>query len=133
MCEVGFCSVNVYSVGIVDSRVVLYDADNLSSIFFEEFRGPVSYGAEALNNYGLTSNTFFFYKRSFDERILIKQTPHAVVYTQAGRLGSAVYAALGDEFPCRTTFSIDVSLAVHVLVGIFNPCHSLLVGSEIRT
>jgi len=132
LCEVGLCNVNVDSVGIVDGRVVLNDANYLSSVLFTEFCGPESYCAKTLDNNCLASETLIFYKRFLNKGIIVEQSPYAVVDTETGRLGSAVNAALGDELASCTAFSVDVLLAVHVHVGIFNPGHNLLVGSEIR-
>lgn len=85
-----------------------------------------------MNNNGLVSDSLLFEEGSVNESLVVEQSLHAVVDAEAGRLGSSVNTTLGDEFTSCATFSVDVGLAVHVHVGIFDPGHDLLVGSEIR-
>lgn len=84
-----------------------------------------------MNNNSLSGDTFLSEKGFLNETIVVEQSSHAVVDTEASRLGSAVNTTLGDEFASCATFSVDVRLTVHVYVGVFNPGHNLLVGSEI--
>jgi hypothetical protein len=84
-----------------------------------------------LNNNSLAGDAFLIEKGFLNETIVVEQSSHAVVDTEASRLGSAVNTTLGDEFASCATFSVDVRLTVHVYVGVFNPGHNLLVGSEI--
>jgi len=92
--EVYLCIFNVDSVGIVDGRVVLYDANNLSSVILTEFCCPVSYCAVALDNNCLASETLLVEKRFLNKGIIVEQRLDAVVDTETGRLSSAVNAAL---------------------------------------
>jgi hypothetical protein len=84
-----------------------------------------------LNNNSLSGDAFLSEKGFLNKTIVVEQSSHAVVDTEASRLGSAVNTTLRDEFASCATFSVDVRLAVHVYVGVFNPGHNLLVCSEI--
>lgn len=44
---------DIETIRVVDGRVVLDDGGDLSSIFLNEFRGPVTHSSESLNNKGL--------------------------------------------------------------------------------
>ena len=125
--------VNVHTLGVVDSGVVLNDTNNFSSILLEELGCPVADSAESLHNNSLASDAHITNARLFDEALNVEALLDAVVDTETSGLGTALDTTLGRELSCGTTLSVNVGLTVHVHVGVLDPGHDLFVGAEIRS
>ena len=72
---------------VVDSRVILNDSCDLSSVLFNKFRGPVADSTESLNNEGLTVNTTGK-TDSVCKALGVEKLTDGIVDTETGRFGS---------------------------------------------
>jgi len=128
--HVCFDLLNIETIRVVASGVVLNDSGDNATILLDELGGPVADSAEALDDEGLASNTLGK-AATIDEGLGAEHLTDGVVDTEAGGLGAASNTALGDELSSAAALSVDVLLTLHVNVGILDPGHNLLVGAHI--
>jgi len=123
---------NIKTLGVVDSRVVLNYGSDLASVFLEELTSPVSDSTKALNNEGLSLDANLA-ADLVAEGFVAEKLADAVVDTKTGRLGATVDTSLGDELSSAATLSVDVLFTSYIHVCVLNPGHDLLVGSHVGT
>jgi hypothetical protein len=123
--------VNIQTTWVVNGRVVLDNANNFSTVLLHELGSPVADSAESLDDDSLASKTLTIKVRLLNEGGHAEELLGAVVDTEASGLSAAFNATLGGELTSHTTLSIDVSLTVHVNVGVLDPGHNLFSGAEI--
>jgi hypothetical protein len=114
----------------VDSRVVLDDGCDDTTILFEELGGPVADSAKALNGESAPLNAF----RKTDlvaESLVASQLADSVVDTETSGLATAIDTTLSDKLTSAATFRVDILFTLNVHVGILDPGHDLLVGTHI--
>ena len=123
---------NVKTVRVVDSRVVLNDGRDFATILLDEFGCPVADGTESLDNEGLVLDA----EGKVDavgEGLGIEEFTHGVVDTETSGLGAAGDTSLGDKLTSAAALSVDIGLTTDVHVGVLDPGHSLLVGTHVRS
>lgn len=69
--EIVFCHINIDTIFVVYSRVVLDNTSNLSTILLEELGSPVADSTEALNNDCFSCNTLLFEEGFFNETVQV--------------------------------------------------------------
>jgi len=126
-----FDIIGVKSTFVVDGRVVLTDSDNDTTVFVDELSSPVADSAESLDDESLAVETLCSHLCGFDKRVNAHKFLDAVVDTKSSALSTSADTALVDELTSGASFSVDVSLTVHLDVGILDPSHDLLVGSHV--
>lgn len=123
--------VNIDTIWIINGRVIFNYTNNLGAVLFTELGGPVAHSTKTLDNHGLASQASGCEVRLFDEAFSIQELLKAVVNTETSGFGTAIDTTLGKKLTSTTTFSINISLTMHVNVGIFDPGHDLLVGTHV--
>jgi hypothetical protein len=63
--------------------------------------------------------------------MIVHELSEAVVNTETSRLSTSSNTSLGDVLASAASLSIDVLLSSHLLIGILDPGHNLLVGSHV--
>ena len=121
---------DIKTVGVVDSGVVLNHSGDLSTVLLDELGSPVADSAEALNDEGLTGDASLK-AASLDERVSVEEFTDGVVDTKTGRFGTASNTSLGDELASAAALGVDVGLTLNVHVGVLDPGHGLLVGTHV--
>lgn len=128
--HVGLDLLDIETSGVVNSRVVLNDSGDDTTILLNELGGPVADGTETLNDEGLVLDSKFEVD-TIDKGLGVEELTDGVVDTKTGRFGSSSNTTLGDELTSATSFSVDISLTFDVHVGVLDPGHNLLVGTHI--
>jgi hypothetical protein len=115
----------------VNSRVVLNNCCNLSTVSVEEFASPVTNITETLKVESAVLETLGETQLGVEGLVMVHQLTEGVVDTETSRLSSASNTTLRDVLASAAALSIDVLLASHLLIGILDPSHDLLVGSHV--
>ena len=121
---------NIETVGVVDGGVVLDDSGDLAAVLLDELGSPVAHSAEALHDEGLACDAGGE-TAALSEGLGVEHLAHGVVDTETGGLGTTSDTTLRDKFASAAALSIDISLTLHIDVGVLDPGHGLLVGSHI--
>jgi hypothetical protein len=121
---------NVETLGVVDSTVVLDDGGNLAAILLEELGSPVANCAEALDDEGAILDSLG--KLNLVAEVLVAcKLADGVVDTETSGLVTTVDTALSDILTSAAALSVDVCLTLNILVGVLDPGHDLFVGSHV--
>ena len=122
---------DIETVRVVDGGVVLGNGCDNAFVLLDEVACPVADGTEALDVECLTSNALGLEKTLLDKRLLVEKGADAVIHAKPGAFGASSNSALVDEFASGASFRVDVGFATHLLVGVEDPGHSLLVRSHV--
>jgi len=125
--------VHIETVLVVASGVVLDDTNDFGAVLLEELGSPVADSTESLNDDGFICYTHISEFGLFDKGFDFEELLDTVVHTETSGLGTAFNTTLRGELASAATFSVDVTLTVHVDIGILDPSHNLLVSSKIGT
>ena len=132
LSHVIFDSLNIEAVRVMASGVVLNDSSDFTTVLFDELRSPVADSTETLDVEGLSSDAEIK-ATAVDKGLGVEHFTDGVVDTKTSGLSTASDTTLRDELASAAALSVDVSLTLHIDVGVLDPGHGLLVGSHIRT
>jgi len=123
---------DIETFGVPDSRVVLDNSSDLTTILLQEVGSPVADSTEALNAEGAALDALGE-ANLFDESLVAGHFTDSVVNTEAGGFGTASDTTLSNKLASAAALSIDVLLTLNVHVGVLDPGHDLFVGAHIRS
>jgi hypothetical protein len=63
--------------------------------------------------------------------MIVHELSEAVVNTEASGLSTSSDTTLGDVLASATSLSVDILLTLHLLIGVLDPGHDLLVGAHV--
>jgi len=130
--HVSLYSLNIKTIRVVDSRVVLADGGDNATFLLEEDGGPVSDSTETLDTEGLVLAS----KGKSDlvnKGLGVEEFSNGVENTKSGGFGTSLDTTLLDELSSAASFRVDVLLSLNLLVGILDPGHDLLIGAHVRS
>lgn len=131
LLEVVSALFDIETVGVVDGGVVLGNGRDNALVLLDEVACPVPDGAETLDVECLAGNALGLEKTLLDERLLVEKGADAIIHAKPGAFGASSNAALVDEFASGASFRVDFGFATHLLVGVEDPGHNLLVRSHV--
>ena len=115
---------------VVNGGVVLNHSSNFATVLLDELGGPVADSAEALNDEGLTLDSFGELY-AFVEGRSIQEGTNSVIDTETSGLSAASNTSLREELARAATLRVDVLFTLNCHVCVLDPGHGLLIGSHV--